>query len=253
MRVTIQSVVSLRWRIIATLFNMLDANTREHSIRVARYSVAIGEKLGIDPYMLDLLCLGATLHDLGKTIIPRPIMLKRHSLDKSELALMRWHPIIGYCLLEMLSLPREITTTALCHHEKQDSTGYPNRLRGASIPLNARVVAVADSFDAMTSDRSYRARIPFCDAVHELNRHANCFDAQVLDIFVATVLNYLPYADARNMGKIVPARTSFSHRSAGDNDTECKISVCLGLNYSSRIDNFHAKIVTARRLSKWDC
>jgi two-component system, response regulator RpfG len=135
-----------------------DYDTAMHLQRMSLYSRAIAEKIGLDEEEAEVIELASPLHDIGKIGIPDSILLKKSALDDLELKLMRKHPIIGYEILQgspskFLQKGSEI---ALAHHERYDGTGYPYALRGNDIPLSARIVAVADVFDALTSIRPYK-------------------------------------------------------------------------------------------------
>jgi two-component system response regulator RpfG len=135
-----------------------DYDTAMHLQRMSLYSRAIAEKIGLDEEEAEIIELASPLHDIGKIGIPDSILLKKSALDDLELKLMRKHPIIGYEILQgspskFLQKGSEI---ALAHHERYDGTGYPYALRGNDIPLSARIVAVADVFDALTSIRPYK-------------------------------------------------------------------------------------------------
>ncbi len=139
-----------------------DPETGDHIHRMADYSRLIARIIGCDDDFQDLLHRAAPMHDIGKLGIPDGILLKQGRLDEHEFSVMQRHAQIGYDILSgsaslLVQLGAEI---ALGHHEKFDGTGYPNRLRGTAIPLSARIVAVADVFDALTSERPYKSAWP---------------------------------------------------------------------------------------------
>lgn len=130
--------------------------TLQHALRVSRVSLLIGERIGLSPQQLDTLRIGATLHDIGKILIPHNIVMKSGPLDDREWAIMRQHAQLGWELLrpfEELAPPGEIVRS---HHERFDGAGYPRGLAGTAIPIGSRVFAVADTLDAVLSDRPYR-------------------------------------------------------------------------------------------------
>lgn len=139
-----------------------DNDTGGHTWRVARYSQIIAEELGLDPEFCRRLYLAAPLHDVGKVAVPDAVLLKKGRLNDAEVAVVRTHAAIGRRILgdsdsELIRLAAEI---AEAHHERWDGTGYPNGLAGARIPLAARIVAVADVFDALTTVRPYKGAMP---------------------------------------------------------------------------------------------
>ncbi|AWN38160.1 HD domain-containing phosphohydrolase [Methylobacterium radiodurans] len=164
-----------------------DNDTGDHTWRVARYSELMAEALGLPPDACRRLYLAAPLHDVGKVAVPDGVLLKRGKLDPEEFALIQTHAEIGRRILgdsesELIQLAAEI---AGAHHEKWDGSGYPRGLAGQAIPLAARIVAVADVFDALTSERPYKKAVPFEDALDliqaESGRH---FDPACVAAFV---------------------------------------------------------------------
>ncbi|MCX6567842.1 MAG: HD domain-containing protein, partial [Candidatus Aminicenantes bacterium] len=138
--------------------DLRDVETYGHSKTVARYSHVLAEAVGIrDPRALDSIRKGALLHDAGKMAIPDSILKKPGPLSGKEWDAIRRHPALGYGLVRDVKLVREVGDIILCHHERYDGTGYPKGLKGDAIPLEARIFAVADTLDAVTSHRPYRA------------------------------------------------------------------------------------------------
>lgn len=163
-----------------------DNDTGEHTWRVARYSQLIAEAMGLDPSFCRALYLAAPLHDVGKVAIPDGVLLKPGRLDAEEFALVQTHTSVGGRILgnsssELIQLAAAI---AEAHHERWDGSGYPNGLAGERIPLAARIVAVADVFDALTSQRPYKAAMPFDEALRciwaDAGRH---FDPTCVEAF----------------------------------------------------------------------
>jgi putative nucleotidyltransferase with HDIG domain len=157
-------------RALTASLDARDPYTAGHSERVSTLSVAIGEQMGLDADTIEVLRLGALLHDVGKIGVPDEVLRKRGRLTPAEFDVVKTHPTAGARILRSIPfLARHIPIVEL-HHERPDGHGYPYGLKGDAIPLGARIVHVADAFDAMTSGRAYRsARLPF-EAVAELRR-----------------------------------------------------------------------------------
>ncbi len=158
---------------LVALVNALDAReheTSDHSQRVVRYTLAIARRMGIREAQLEHFGRGALLHDIGKIGVPDSILLKPGPLTPTEWAEMRRHPEIGYRILQTIEFLRPAAEIVLAHQERWDGGGYPHRLRGDSIPLGARIFAIADTLDAMTSDRPYRKAATFAQARMEIAR-----------------------------------------------------------------------------------
>jgi hypothetical protein len=168
-----------------------DAYTEGHLRRVSEYAVSVGEKLGLRGQDLETLHHASLLHDVGKIGIPEEVLRKEGPLTPQEIALMRRHPEIGARMLEKLDVLNHAAPLVLHHQERFDGVrsghypGYPGGLAGDAIPLGARIIAVVDAFDAMTTDRPYRAALPVEDAVAVLRRErGKQFDPKVVDAFL---------------------------------------------------------------------
>lgn len=165
-----------------------DPETGAHIVRMAHYSMIIAERLGLSEEQQRLILEAAPMHDIGKVGIPDSILLKPGRLTPDEFEIMKSHTTLGYNILagstsEMLTAGAEI---ALCHHEKFDGSGYPKGLLGLQIPLFARIVAVADVFDALTSERPYKAAWSIEQALQFLHDGAGKhFDPDCVSAFVA--------------------------------------------------------------------
>jgi|SRR5579872_4135306 len=162
-----------------------DPYTRGHSARVAELAVLLGEALGWAVDRLEILRLGGLLHDVGKLAVSSHVLTKATPLEPDELAAIKRHPVAGAKLLEPFPSVRDALECVLFHHERWDGTGYPTGRAGGDIPIEARVLAVADAYDAMTTARPYRrARSPF-DARREIARNAGTqFDPMLAVLFV---------------------------------------------------------------------
>ncbi len=170
---------------LADSLDKRDAYTGGHTRRVKAYSLAIGRRLGLQPQELEGLQLSAVLHDIGKIGVRDSILLKNCRLDVDELRSMQQHANHGAEILSHVKSLQGVVSAVKGHHENFDGTGYPDRLRGEDIPLFARIILVADSFDAMTSDRSYRKALSFDTAFAELNKFSGTqFDPAVVNAFI---------------------------------------------------------------------
>ena len=177
-----------------------DACTRRHCDAVAGIAVELGRALRMEEETLNGLWRAAVLHDVGKIGVPDEILLKREELDPEEVRIMRRHPGLGHRLARGAGLPENEALWVLHHHEYVDGSGYPHGLRGDAIPLPSRIILVADAFEAMTSDRPYRAARPSGEAIAELRRYSGrWFDPAVVDLLASLV-------GARNGGPLRAGR-----------------------------------------------
>jgi len=167
------------------VLDMRDKETEGHSQRVTEMALQLAEKMGMsDMGKLDLR-RGALLHDIGKMGIPDSILLKPGRLTEAEWKIMRLHPVHAFEMLEPISYLREALDIPYCHHEKWDGTGYPRGLKGKQIPLSARIFAIADVFDALTSTRPYRAARSKEDAYQYIREQTGKhFDPDVVKAFL---------------------------------------------------------------------
>lgn len=172
--------------VLAATIDLRDREAAGHSQRVAAYTVRLAQEMGIDSAAeLEQLRRAALLHDIGKANIPDTILLKPGRLTSQEWRIIRSHPVMGYRMLRRIPFLEQAAELAYCHHERWDGTGYPRGLRGEEIPLGARLFAVADVFDALTSDRPYRTALPFDQAAAEIARgRGTHFDPLVVEAFL---------------------------------------------------------------------
>jgi putative nucleotidyltransferase with HDIG domain len=164
--------------------DLRDAETEGHSRRVTAYTIALAREIGLDAPQLRIIARGAFLHDIGKIAIPDRILLKPGKLDPEETVIMREHCTRGYEMVRKIPFLREAAEIVHAHQETYEGTGYPRGLRGNEIPLGARIFAIADTLDAMTSDRPYRKGRSFAEARAEIIRYSGTqFDPAIVQVF----------------------------------------------------------------------
>jgi putative two-component system response regulator len=172
-------------RALVEAIDAKDPYTRGHSERVRKGSVMVGMKLGLDKAGLERLEFGALLHDIGKIGINDAVLHKAGPLNEEEFKIFHQHPLIGVKIAEGVGFFRDKVPIIRHHHEWLNGNGYPDKLAGEAIPLEARIIAILDAFDAMTSLRPYRGAMSFKDALEELERgKGKQFDASILEIFI---------------------------------------------------------------------
>jgi putative nucleotidyltransferase with HDIG domain len=165
--------------------DLKDAETEGHSRRVTAYTIALARAMKLAPQEIRTIARGAFLHDVGKMAIPDAILLKPGRLTQDEQSTMREHCARGYQMLRKIPFLRDAAEIVYTHQEHFDGRGYPRGLRGEEIPLGARIFAVADALDAITSDRPYRSGSSFGTARSEIQKHAGSqFDPQVVEVFL---------------------------------------------------------------------
>jgi HD-GYP domain-containing protein (c-di-GMP phosphodiesterase class II) len=175
-------------RLLAEAIEAKDPFLRGHSDEVSEYVAAVADKMGIERDRREELVFGSLLHDVGKIGISERILLKPAKLTDEEFGVVKLHPRIGYRLIDQVKALQPIAHAILHHHERWDGDGYPDGLAGDEIPLEARIICVADSFSAMTAERPYRKRMSLDQACAELERCAGTqFDPEVVRVFVEEV------------------------------------------------------------------
>jgi putative nucleotidyltransferase with HDIG domain len=163
-----------------------DAETEGHCQRVTAFTITIARSMGVDKGLLRQIARGAFLHDIGKMGVPDQILRKPGPLTADEREVMRRHCEIGFAVLQRIPFLKEAAEIVLSHQECFDGSGYPRGLKGEQIPLGARIFAVADTLDAMISDRPYRKALPVSAARDEIRRYSGTqFDPQVVKVFLA--------------------------------------------------------------------
>ncbi|OIK15702.1 diguanylate cyclase [Bacillus sp. MUM 116] len=176
---------------IITLSKALDSRdtyTSQHSENVANYSLKIAKKMKLSSTYCDLIYKAGLLHDIGKIGIPEHILTKPGKLTEEEYSIIKEHPMIGNEMIKHVYNFREtgILEGVLYHHERYDGKGYPQGLKGNEIPLIARILAVADTFDAMTSKRVYRMKLDLRSALTEIEKNKGTqFDPQIAEVFLS--------------------------------------------------------------------
>ncbi len=163
-----------------------DAETEGHCQRVTAFTITIARAMGVEKGLLRHIARGAFLHDIGKMGVPDSILTKPGPLTAEEREIMRKHCDIGFAVLERIPFLKEAAEIVLSHQECYDGSGYPRGLRGEQIPIGARIFAVADTLDAMISDRPYRKALPIQAAREEIQRFSGKqFDPRVVEVFMA--------------------------------------------------------------------
>jgi putative nucleotidyltransferase with HDIG domain len=176
---------------LALAIDAKDPYTQGHSPKVANYAALIAEGLGLGEEEIERIRLGGMLHDLGKVGVPEIILNKSGPLNPDEWETMKEHVQFGYKLLESLQPLAEVRAMVLHHHEMFDGSGYPEGRAGEDIPLGARVIAIADAYDTITSDRTYKKARSAQAALAEIERCAGAqFDPDLVRIFVAAMQEF---------------------------------------------------------------
>jgi len=201
---------------LAQVIEAKDRTTRGHLERTQTYGVALARRIA--PSLVDAsptLGYGFFLHDIGKVGIPEHILCKEGPLDDGEWEVMRRHPVIGAQIIAPISFLSGAVELIRHHHERFDGSGYPDALRGEEIPLTARVFAVVDAFDAMTSERPYRGPMQLERALDEIRRGAGAqFDPEVVRVF-AQMIEEESWDTDEVPEELPPARTAIAPQRAG--------------------------------------
>lgn len=192
-----QRVERMALQMVQTLANTIDAKdsyTNGHSTRVAKYSVMLAERMGYSGDKLEQLQYAALLHDIGKIGIPREIINKPSRLTDEEYEIIKTHPAIGGNILREISEIPDIAIGARWHHERYDGKGYPDKLKGDEIPEIARIIGVADAYDAMTSKRSYRDVLPQEVVLGEIEKGKESqFDPRIAELMMELIREDIDY------------------------------------------------------------
>ena len=182
---TLERSYDITLEALGNALDLKDAETEGHSKRVTAFTIAIARAMGLSSDQIRVIARGAFLHDIGKMAIPDAILRKPGALSPEEVAIMREHCFRGYQIVRRIPFLAEAAEIVYAHQEKFDGTGYPRGLKGEEIPLGARIFSVADTLDAITSNRPYRAAQPLSAARDEIERWAGRqFDPQVVTTFL---------------------------------------------------------------------
>lgn len=172
-------------RTLALVCEMKDSTTRNHLDRTYQYAMQLTKRVAPEYAQEAAIGYGYLLHDIGKVGIPDSVLQKPGPLDDAEWEVMRTHPLIGYQLLQNIDFMGDALQIVKSHHERWDGRGYPENLAGEDIYLPARIFTIIDTFDAMTSDRPYRAAVPLAQALEEIERVGGTqFDPELAKAFV---------------------------------------------------------------------
>lgn len=170
---------------LAEAIEAKDPYTKGHCGRVAAYTLVLAREAGYPDDGMETLEFGAFLHDIGKIGVKDAVLLKPGPLDDAEWIHMREHPVKGYEIASKIEMLKPIMSAVRNHHERWDGTGYPDKMKGDAIPLAARMVAIADAFDAMITDRPYKAGMPLPDCKKALRKQAGAmFDPDLIETFI---------------------------------------------------------------------
>lgn len=176
---------------VAALTSAIDANdpfTHGHSYRVSRYALRVGSAMGLSSRDMEILEYGALLHDIGKIAIQHDILLKPGRLSDEEFVTLKQHPVTGADIVENLRFLKEAAVLVRYHHEQPNGKGYPEGLEGDEIPVGARIILIADAFDAMTSDRPYRKGLSIEKVVEQFEKYAGeQFDREIADLVIKLI------------------------------------------------------------------
>jgi putative nucleotidyltransferase with HDIG domain len=183
---------------LAAALDVREHNTGVHSQRVADYTLRLAREVGVrDKDTLDDFWRGALLHDVGKIGIPDSVLLKPGRLSEEEWVVMHNHPEVGARMLRKIEFLRGPTEIVLSHHERYDGAGYPRKLKGAQIPLGARIFAVIDVYDALTTDRAYHTARSHTEALIKISVEMNTnFDPAIVAAFAK-----IPFEELREIAK----------------------------------------------------
>ena len=175
-------------RSVHALVNLVEAKdpyTKRHSVKVSSYAVKLAKRLNLSKKEIEIIRLAAILHDIGKLGIQQKILLKNGSLTRDEFNEVKKHPVMGIRIVRPIRFLTKAIPIIKHHHENFDGTGYPDRLKGLQIPLGSRIIAIADSYDALTSKRAYRDKYSSEKAISIMKRaNGKKFDPNLFKLFM---------------------------------------------------------------------
>ncbi len=242
-----QEMAALHLRTIEALALAIEAKehtTHDHLRRVQIYAVEVGKELGLDESQLEALRAASVLHDIGKLAVPDHIISKPGKLTREEFEKMKIHPVVGAEILERVRFPHPVTPIVRSHHERWDGTGYPDGLRGQSIPIGARILAAVDALDALASHRQYRRAFPLDEAMAKVaSDSGKAFDPEVVEVLQRR------YVDLEAMASAQDAETA---QLSADVNIERALESAPGLESARRPaseqpENFLNSIASARQ------
>lgn len=232
---------------LALAIEAKDSTTANHLERVQTYAIEIGKIMKISEAELEALRAAALLHDIGKLAVPEHILSKPGRLTPDEFEKMKIHPIVGADIIERANFPYPVAPIVRSHHERWNGEGYPDGLRGANIPIGARILSAVDCFDALSSDRQYRRALPPSEAIAFVQKEAGqSFDPDVVQVLVANYhyLEQMVKANAGRIKDIAALRVTRGKPAAGFE--QAAPSSPDGKNVSGHAPNFLDKIAAAR-------
>ena len=201
-----EQVISMACTLVS-LLDLRDSYTGGHSNRVAEYNRGTAVTLGLSYSDTNNSVMAGLLHDIGKIGVPDHVLLKQGKLTDEEFELIKKHPEFGWMALKSVREFEEVSLMLLHHHERIDGGGYPGKLKGAQIPLGAKIIAVSDSYDALTTNRPYRTARSQGEALEELVRcRGTQFEPEVLDAFVKWIQSPAAAKSRIGQGSGVPQK-----------------------------------------------
>ncbi len=181
-------------------FYKLDSYTKKHSYKVAKHSCLLASNLRMPSEFISNLFMAALFHDIGKSFIPLELLHKPGKLTADQFKKVMEHPEMGSSIIKDIPLLSPLANAILCHHERYDGKGYPGGLDGHTIPIEARIISIADSFDAMTSSRPYKEKMGIEDSLEELAKCSGTqFDPELVTVFVNSIKRNKEIAAAPNI------------------------------------------------------